>query len=691
MGSISDKLQYLSETKEAIKDILTEHSIDVSTGDSFRSYADKIEDLRACYAFEPLPFTTIPINGINVNYTPYIKIFASDLKSYTAIEWGELVHNNPNLKDTLQPLGYDIKGYGQHFVIINPVNYIPDYIGVPGTNEANNTTKGGANADKLNRDQSVNNGATQYLGIRVGLYSIDIIKNETDTNVINRLSNPDGTTASIIRDGNNLTLSTQNAPFTWTIRENCGFKMTPYFSHEPQKDILRMETVYTQTEWLRHRASIVAKDSNDNDIATELPDGEYADRVDIVTENGEMYFKIIVDENDSSKDILTNNLAKYNIHNFGYDNAINLTSTIAEQIYKDQKANGVNMNSGLDPNDTLRVLTPGAKGAEAYVFQGKWRIITPILTLCYTSYNKDRNMPDAPAIYYWKNVIYPKYEAMGIHNIQFINETWGIAYALNRLPIIVSLNNFLRNSAGGGYGKIVVPETYGGTSICPSRLHRTSIVAISCPHIYTYGGGPQTRYMSAFGFNLDEPVTPPTIELNASNKMVITADSNMTIYYSKNNQTYEPAIGHIGYQNSVIRYTSPVTVANGDEIRAIAVNSERRCSLPTYMKIQFPAPAEPTIYQDFTYAGSIYFRISAESGATIYYTKTLDEYGIVPNPNDLGDISTGHTKKYTTNENIYMNTNYYYNTIKAIAVKNGMTSSVATMTYYYDIENDDWE
>jgi len=134
--------------------------VDVSTGDSFRSYADKIEDLRACYAFEPLPFTTIPINGTNVNYTPYIKIFASDLKSYTAIEWGELVHNNPNLKDTLQPLGYDIKAYGQHFVIINPVNYIPDYIGVPGTDEANNTTKGGANATKINHEVTVNNGTT---------------------------------------------------------------------------------------------------------------------------------------------------------------------------------------------------------------------------------------------------------------------------------------------------------------------------------------------------------------------------------------------------------------------------------------------------------------------------------------------------------------------------------------------------
>lgn len=587
MGTISDKLTYLAQTKETIKDKISSYGVDVSTGDSFRSYADKIEDLRACYAFEPLPFTTIPINGTNVNYTPYIKIFASDLKSYTAIEWGELVHNNPNLKDTLQPLGYDIKAYGQHFVIINPVNYIPDYIGVPGTDEANNTTKGGANATKINHEVTVNNGTTQYVGIRSGLYSIDIINTQSNTYVNNRLDNPDGTRASIVRDGNNLTLSTPNAPFTWTIRENCGFKRNPYFSHEPQKDILRMETVYTWTEWLRHRASIVAKDSNDNDIATELPDGEYADRVDIVTENGEMYFKIIVDENDSTKDIVTNNLAKYNTHNFGYETYINNNSTIAEQIYNDQKANGVNMNSGLDPNDTLRVLTPGAKGAEAYVFQGKWRIITPILTWCGTQYGKDKNTPDAPAIYYWKNVIQPKYEAMGIHNIQFINETWGIAYALNRLPIINSLNKFLRNSAGGGYSSIVVPDTHGSTSICPSRLQRVQTVSVNFANMYASPSSLIARLSSVFGFNLDEPVTPPTIELNASNKMVITADSDMTIYYSKNTQANEPAIGNIGYQSSVIKYTSPVTVANGDEIRAIAVNSERKCSLPTYMKITF--------------------------------------------------------------------------------------------------------
>lgn len=79
---------------------------------------------------------------------------------------------------------------------------------------------------------------------------------------------------------------------------------------------------------MRHRASIVAKDANGNDITTSIPDtSTYKQgtdepdlyKVDIETVNGDMYFKIIVDENDSSKDILTNNLAKYNVHSFFYD------------------------------------------------------------------------------------------------------------------------------------------------------------------------------------------------------------------------------------------------------------------------------------------------------------------------------------------------------------------------------------
>lgn len=76
------------------------------------------------------------------------------------------------------------------------------------------------------------------------------------------------------------------------------------------------------------------------------------------------------------------------------------------------------MNSGLNPNDPIKILTPGAKGAEAYVFQGKWRIITPILSCCSTlTYTADRNLIDSPMIYYWKNVIRPRFKALGIDNV----------------------------------------------------------------------------------------------------------------------------------------------------------------------------------------------------------------------------------------------------------------------------------
>lgn len=155
-----------------------------------------------------------------------------------------MVSNNPNLKETLQPLGFEIKAYGQHFVILNPLDTIPDYIGVPGTDEANNTSKGGVNASKLNRGVYVTYGSYKnssnntvnynyYYGIRRGLYYIDMVNNTTTANVNNRLHNEDGTDASINQEGDNLILSTPNAPFTWTIKEHCGFKQNMYYTSEP--------------------------------------------------------------------------------------------------------------------------------------------------------------------------------------------------------------------------------------------------------------------------------------------------------------------------------------------------------------------------------------------------------------------------------------------------------------------------
>lgn len=46
MGNISDKLQYLAETKEAIKTAIKARGVDVSDTEPFRTYADKISDIR---------------------------------------------------------------------------------------------------------------------------------------------------------------------------------------------------------------------------------------------------------------------------------------------------------------------------------------------------------------------------------------------------------------------------------------------------------------------------------------------------------------------------------------------------------------------------------------------------------------------------------------------------------------------
>lgn len=45
MGSIADKLEYLNNTKTAIKNALVSKGVDVADTDTFRSYADKINTL----------------------------------------------------------------------------------------------------------------------------------------------------------------------------------------------------------------------------------------------------------------------------------------------------------------------------------------------------------------------------------------------------------------------------------------------------------------------------------------------------------------------------------------------------------------------------------------------------------------------------------------------------------------------
>ena len=47
MGTINDKLNYLNETKNQIKNAIVEKGVEISETDTFRSYADKISNISA--------------------------------------------------------------------------------------------------------------------------------------------------------------------------------------------------------------------------------------------------------------------------------------------------------------------------------------------------------------------------------------------------------------------------------------------------------------------------------------------------------------------------------------------------------------------------------------------------------------------------------------------------------------------
>ena len=45
MGTLADKLQYLKNTKDAIMNAIIEKGVEITSSDTFRSYADKIKDI----------------------------------------------------------------------------------------------------------------------------------------------------------------------------------------------------------------------------------------------------------------------------------------------------------------------------------------------------------------------------------------------------------------------------------------------------------------------------------------------------------------------------------------------------------------------------------------------------------------------------------------------------------------------
>ena len=192
-----------------------------------------------------------------------------------------------------------------------------------------------------------------------------------------------------VRDnGDTLILYSGNTKQTWEMAKDCGNINSMMATNFKE----RTDAMWAQNEWMRHRFAI------SSGIATDQPDGTMKE-VQILNVTGtqpqvgeDMYFYI-----DGTN---TNLTAKYNLNNKHNDSAYYFTTAIADYIYEQQKANGVNMNDTGVYSAEKPVLVPGAKGAEAIAVNGYWYIVTPYISRPGENTAMDYNVCDSPAVYY---------------------------------------------------------------------------------------------------------------------------------------------------------------------------------------------------------------------------------------------------------------------------------------------------
>lgn len=84
MGTLKEKLSYLSETKEAIKQALIKQQVTVTDEDTFRSYADKIAGIEGGGGGSKVISTVPASNAGSINTDNMIEICSSDGANYSS-------------------------------------------------------------------------------------------------------------------------------------------------------------------------------------------------------------------------------------------------------------------------------------------------------------------------------------------------------------------------------------------------------------------------------------------------------------------------------------------------------------------------------------------------------------------------------------------------------------------------------
>lgn len=468
MGTTADKLNKLKESKAAIKAAIEAKGVE-NVGEILSEYPAKIAAIPTGdeYALESqmliLPvrstiITTSEGKTAAIATNDHIKIVDSDLKHYTVKEWNDRsVANRFDNELIAPPVGLSLECNGIRTILYWP--WQGEYY----------ATSGSASKASNGMQHSVYE-YDQMTGAREGTDYHGTADESLGTHAAGSHFAADWSV--IVTEDDKLELYSGNTKQRWIMEKGCGNSNAMLVDNYAE----RLEAMYVQNEWLRHRFAICSGITSSEAEGT-ITNVEILNSSGVQAQVGEDMFFFVNGQNTGLK-------AMYNTNNkYSVNNAYYFKPEYAEWLYEQQKTNGVNMNDTGVNSAERPLLSPGAKGAEAITVDGYWYIITPYISRPGNSgTNYDWNMADSHAVYYIKSLgkymagekeLYPYWTNKSIISglINYLNsyEKWGIPGALGGgVWSCVRGNGTYAWYAGVGYGNLYGNYASSAYSVVPA-------------------------------------------------------------------------------------------------------------------------------------------------------------------------------------------------------------------------------
>lgn len=427
MGTTTEKLQAILDSKTDIKDAIEQKGVEVGST-PLSDYAQKIlniptgdtDGMNGILSVESKTIPTSPTQTINIAYNPKCGIMDENNELWDVLDWHQRwVDNGYSASGLSKPTGIWMEAFDMELKYLWPIEDEVGYSDVTGT----------IAVDK--------NMFSMYI---YNLPNIDIATS-ADRTVwpANQSGNIGHGTAGKYKsatwrsqlNGDGLDMICDNTGETFTIPSR-NIIYASAFVKDNNEDY--MESYYQTNEFCRALFAICSG------IATTQPDGTVT-QVDILNSSGQqaavgedMYFWIGGQN--------TGLFAKYNLNCYPQPSRNNtsalLTQAITDAIYAAQIANGINMNDTGVNSSTKPVMVAGMKGAEAVAVDGYWYIKTPFISRPNaTRFSNGDNVADSPIAYICKN-----------RGITIPTERMIYPYYINGASLIASIVNLLKNSEG---------------------------------------------------------------------------------------------------------------------------------------------------------------------------------------------------------------------------------------------------